>query len=96
MWIKPLSSDGSLSASPAINLDRGDVAFLDKTGVALALSTERDTLLRVSYADQGSWINNLDRFRSWIVGGVWVLVTFALLFLMQRMYRRRVSGTAGE
>jgi hypothetical protein len=24
------------------------------------------------------------------------LVTFALLFLMQRMYRRRVSGTAGE
>jgi hypothetical protein len=52
--------------------------------------------LRVSYADQGSWINNLDRFRSWIVGGVWVLVTFALLFLMQRMYRRRVSGTAGE
>jgi hypothetical protein len=96
LWIKPLSNDGSLSASPAINLDRGDVAFLDKTGVALALSTERDTLLRVSYADQGSWINNLDRFRSWIVGGVWVLVTFALLFLMQRMYRRRVSGTAGE
>jgi hypothetical protein len=96
LWIKPLSSDGSLSASPAINLDHGDVAFLDKTGIALALSTERDTLLRVSYADQGSWINNLDRFRSWIVGGVWVLVTFALVFLMQRMYRRRVSSTAGE
>jgi hypothetical protein len=96
LWIKPLSNDGSLSASPAINLDRGDVAFLDKTGVALALSTERDNLLRVSYADQGSWIANLDRFRSWIVGGTWVMLTFALLFLMQRMYRRRVSGRAGE
>jgi hypothetical protein len=96
LWIRPLSGDGSLSASPAINLDRGDVAFLDKTGIALALSTERDTLLRISYADQGSWMTNLDRFRSWIVGGVWALLTLGLLFVMQRMYRRRVSGTAGE
>jgi Bacterial cellulose synthase subunit len=96
LWIRPLSSDGSLSASPAINLDRGDVAFLDKTGVALALSTERDTLLRVTYPDQGSWAVTLDRFWSWIVGGAWVLATFALLFLMQRIYRRRVSGNASE
>ena len=41
LWIKPLSADGSLPLSPTIGLDRGDVAFLDKTGVALALSTER-------------------------------------------------------
>jgi hypothetical protein len=95
LWIKPLSNDGSLPASPSVNLDRGDVAFLDKAGVALALSTERDTLLRVSYADQGSWLSNLDRFRSWIVGGVWALVTFALLFVLQRIYRRR-NAVAGE
>jgi Bacterial cellulose synthase subunit len=96
LWIRPLSGDGSLTASPAFNLDRGDVAFLDKTGVALALSTERDTLLRVSYANQRSWMTDLDRFRSWIVGGVWVLVTFVLLFLMQRMYRRRISSSVDE
>jgi hypothetical protein len=96
LWIRPLSGDGSLSASSVINLDRGDVAFLDKTGIALALSTERDTLLRISYADHESWMTSLDRFRSWIVGGVWTLLTFGLLFVMQRMYRRRNSGTAGE
>lgn len=96
LWIKPLNGDGSLPASPAVNLDRGDVAFLDRTGVALALSTERDTLLRVSYADQGSWLANLDRFRSWIVGGIWALVTFALLFVLQRFYRRRPGAAAGE
>jgi hypothetical protein len=89
LWIKSLSSDGSLPASPAVSLDRGDVAFLDKTGVALALSTERDTLLRVSYADRGSWLTSLDRFRSWIVGGVWILITFALMIGLQRIYRRR-------
>jgi len=92
LWIKPIAGDGSLPASPAVNLDRGDVAFLDKTGVALALSTERDTLLRVAYADRGSWLTNLDRFRSWIVGGIWVLITFALLFVLQRIYRRRYAA----
>jgi hypothetical protein len=93
--IKPLAADGALPVSPSINLDRGDVAFLDKTGVALALSTERDTLLRVAYVEQGSWLGHLDRFRSWIVGAIWVFITFALLFVLQKMYRRR-QATAGE
>ena len=95
IWIKPLAADGVLPVSPAINLDRGDVAFLDKTGVALALSTERDTLLRVAYVEQGSWLSHLDCFRFWIVAGVWVLITFGLLFVLQRMYRRRTAA-AGE
>ncbi len=91
LWIKPLSSDGSLPAPPAINLDRGDVAFLDNSGVALALSTGRDTLLRVAYADNQSWLGKLDRFRSWIIGGIWAIMTFALLFVLQRNNRRRAA-----
>jgi hypothetical protein len=93
LWIKPLTVDGSLPASPAINLDRGDVAFLDKGGVALALSTERDALLRVSYPDQASWLTNLDRFRPTIVAAIWALITLALLFVLQRIYRRRHATT---
>jgi cellulose synthase operon protein B len=96
LWIKPLAGDGSLPVSPAVYLDRGDVAFLDKTGVALALSTERDTLLRISYPDQGSWLTFLERFRPWIVGGLWVLVTIVVLFGLQRIYRRRRALAAGE
>jgi hypothetical protein len=96
LWIHPLSSDGSLSAAPATMLDRGDVAFLDRSGVALALSTERDTLLRIAYVDQRPWTANLDRFWPWIVGTAWGLATILLLVLTQRMYRRRVSGRAGE
>jgi hypothetical protein len=96
LWIKPLSSDGALPVSPAVFLDRGDVAFLDKTGVALALSTERDTLLRVSYPEQGSWLTFAERFRSWIVGGLWGVITIAILFALQRIYRRRRPAVAGE
>jgi hypothetical protein len=96
LWIKPLSSDGALPISPAVFLDRGDVAFLDKTGVALAMSTERDTLLRISYPEQGSWLTFFERFRSWIVGGVWALITIVVLFALQRMYRRRRPVVAGD
>jgi hypothetical protein len=96
LWIRPLSSDGSLSSAPAINLDRGDVAFLDRNGVALALSTERDTLLRIAYVDQRAWTSYLDRFWPWIVGTAWALATISLLIMVQRLYRRRMSGTAGE
>jgi hypothetical protein len=96
LWIKPLTSDGSLPVSPAVYLDRGNVAFIDKTGVALALSTERDTLLRIAYPDQGSWLTFLERFRSWIVGAVWALLTIVLLFVVRRIYRRRRAVAAGE
>jgi Bacterial cellulose synthase subunit len=96
LWIRPLTSDGSLPATPAVYLDRGDVAFLDKTGVALALSTERDTLLRISYPDQGSWLTLAERFRSWIVGGLWAVLTIVILFVLQRIYRRRRAITIGE
>jgi hypothetical protein len=96
LWIKPLTSDGSLPVSLGVNLDRGDVAFLDKTGIALALSTERDTLLRISYPDQGSWLTAVGRFRSWIVGGLWALATVVLLFALQRVYRRRRVIAAGK
>lgn len=96
LWIRPLSSDGSLPAAPTISLDRGDVAFLDRSGVALALSTYRDTLLRVAYVDQRSWTTDIDRVWPWIVGAIWAVATIALLLLAQRMYRRRASTPAGE
>jgi hypothetical protein len=91
LWIKSLASDGSLPVQDTVNLDRGNVAFLDRNGVALALSTERDTLLRISYAEHGSWLTVFERFRSWILGSFWVFATIVLLFVLQRMYRRRVT-----
>jgi hypothetical protein len=95
MWIKPLAVDGSLPVPPGLRLDRGDVAFVDKTGVALAMSTERDTLVRIAYPDEVSWLTLAERFRSWVIGGLWLLATLVFLVVLQRMFRRR-RGAAGE
>ncbi len=89
LWIKPLAADGATPTPSELRLDHGDVAFIDTNGVALAMSTERDTLVRISYPEQVSWLTIAERFRSWIIAALWLCVTAALLFVLQRMFRRR-------
>jgi len=93
MWIRPLASNGSLPAPLNLRLDRGDVAFVDHTGVALAMSTERDTLIKISYPDQVSWLTIAERFRAWIIGCVWLMVTIVFLLGLQRLLRRRRTAS---
>jgi hypothetical protein len=93
LWIKPLAADGAAPAPSELHLDHGDVAFIDSNGVALAMSTERDTVVRISYPNQVSWLTVAERFRSWIIGGLWLFATAALLFLLQRLFRRRPANT---
>jgi cellulose synthase operon protein B len=93
LWIKPLAADGAAPAPNDLHLDHGDVAFIDGNGVALAMSTERDTVVQISYPDQASWLTVAERFRSWIIGGLWLCATAALLFILQRLFRRRPAPT---
>ena len=95
LWIKSLSADGAAPSPRNLHLDHGDVAFVDANGVALAMSTERDTVVKISYPDQVSWLTVAERFRSWIIGGLWLFATAALLFILQRMLRRRVVPKGG-
>jgi hypothetical protein len=94
LWIKPLSQDQSIPTPTDVRLDHGDVAFVDGNGVALAMSTERDTVVRIAYPDQVSWFTVAERFRSWIIGGLWLFVTAALLLILQRVFRRRPAHSA--
>jgi hypothetical protein len=89
LWIKPLSPQTPAPAPPDLRLDHGDVAFVDRNGVALAMSTERDALVRISYPDQVSWLTIAERFRSWIITGLWLFATAILLVVLQRPFRRR-------
>jgi len=91
LWLKPLSADGAMPAPNDLHLDHGDVAFIDHNGVALAMSTERDTVVRITYPDEVSWLTVAERFRSWIIAGFWLCATVALLFGLQRLLRRRFA-----
>ena len=56
------------------------------------MSSEHDSLVRIAYPDEVSWLSVADRFRSWIVAAFWLLATFGFLFLLQRFFRRRAAG----
>lgn len=89
LWLHPMAADGNLPAPTQFRLDHGDVAFIDGKGVALAMSAERDNVVKISYPDEVSWLTVAERFRSWIIGGFWLLATAILLLGLQRMFRRR-------
>jgi hypothetical protein len=93
LWIKPLSRDGSLPLTADLRMDRGDVAFIDHAGIALAMSTARDTLVQITYPEQVSWFSIAERFRAWIIGGLWLFATVAFLLVLQRLLRRRAAAT---
>jgi hypothetical protein len=87
-----VSADGMAPSPPDLRLDHGDVAFIDPTGVALAMSTERDTVVQVTYPDQVSWLSIAERFRAWIIAGLWLMATAGLLYVLQRTFRRRPAS----
>jgi len=59
------------------------------------MSSERDTLVRITYPDQVSWFQVAERFHPWIIAAIWALITAAFLFGLQRMLRRH-SANAPE
>ena len=95
LWIKTLANDGAGLAPAELHLDHGDVAFIDDDGVALAMSTERDTMVQISYPDQVSWLTVAGRFRSWIIASLWLFATAVLLLVLQRMFRRGPANKSG-
>ncbi|MGA3302191.1 MAG: hypothetical protein ABSC72_02765 [Methylovirgula sp.] len=94
LWVHPLASDGALPSPDVLSLDRGNVAFIDQTGVTLVMSTEHEALARITYPDQISWLSIAEQFRAWIVGGLWLLATIVFLMVLQRALRRRPSPSS--
>lgn len=89
LWIKPLGRDGALPNPAELRIDRGDVAVFDDKGTSLAMSTERDTLVKIAYPDHVSWASVASRFRPWVIGAFWIFGTVLFLFALQQLYRRK-------
>ena len=77
-------------AVPArLQFDRGNVAIIDKTGVAFAASTERDQLAQIAYPEQKSVADIANIYRPWIVGGLWLATSLLLVVALQGVARRK-------
>ncbi|MEC7258375.1 MAG: hypothetical protein VXW58_11195, partial [Pseudomonadota bacterium] len=90
LWLKPGQGAAPVwtEATP-LRLDRGNLALLDEGGLVLATSTQAGGLVEVSYPDATRLADILERYRVWIIGGLWLLLTLVVLGVFQRLYRRR-------
>jgi cellulose synthase operon protein B len=52
-----------------------------------------NSLLDVVYPDQVTFAQIFDRYRPWIVGGFWLILTVLTLMVFQKLYRRRRSSS---
>ncbi|MFG6579626.1 hypothetical protein ACGYK1_09505 [Sulfitobacter sp. 1A13191] len=90
LWLRPGNGPApELAPERPMMLDRGDLALIGQEGVILATATDRSPLVDVVYPDRTSLAQMLAKYRPWIVGAIWVLVTLLVLIVFQRVYRAR-------
>ncbi len=94
LWIRTAAADEDLVPPSQLQLDRGNVAVLDRNGVAFAFSTERDRLIEVVYPDKLSLAEIANAYRPWVVGALWLAFSLLVLVSVHRFYARGRSGKA--
>ena len=94
VWLRP--GDGPqpvLSPQRPLVLDRGDLALVGEQGVQLVTSMDREPLIQVTYPERQSLAQLFAKYRPWVVGALWLLLTIAVLGFFQRIYSRSKSSS---
>ena len=88
LWIRPAAEESEIVAPSKLLLDRGNVAIIDRSGVAFSYSTERDRLVQVLYPERMSLADIANAYRPWVIGGLWLALTLLVAMSMQRFYSK--------
>ena len=94
IWIRP--GEGKVP-EPRLDrpliLDRGNFAILDDRGLVVAASSDRTDLVEVVYPDQVNLSQLLAKYRPWIIGAAWLLITALMIRFLLGLYRSRRAGS---
>lgn len=96
LWLRPGRGPApEPSAQAPLIFNRGDLSLIGQEGVIVSTSTRSTPVLAVSYPDRTSRAQILAKYRPWIVGGIWAVLTLIVLMVFQRIYRHRRNDPAG-
>ena len=86
LWIRPGSDFATLgsSTSPPV-LGYGNVAFLAGDQIDFAFHDERERLIDIRYPEENTISKFLQRYRLWLIGLGWLLVTLGFVYLLRRV-----------
>ena len=68
-----------------LDIDRGDIAFVDSTGLLLWLSSDRDRDAELYLAEVSPFWDWVERYRWWLIA-LFVVVSFGIGLVLLRRY----------
>ena len=93
IWIRP---GAGAAPEPGMDrpliLDRGNFAIIDDKGLVVAASSDRSDLVQVVYPNQVSMAQIFAKYRPWIIGAAWLLITALIIRFLLGLYRSRQAG----
>lgn len=87
VWLAT-SGGAPLATPPLLQLDHGNVAFVSNTGLDFALQTDRDRVVRVLYPGATSWVDVYSRYKYFLIGMLWLLLTGGCVYLVKQLGRQ--------
>ncbi|MXO66070.1 cellulose biosynthesis cyclic di-GMP-binding regulatory protein BcsB [Altericroceibacterium endophyticum] len=88
LWIRPGANFASLNMDQdAETLGLGNVALADEHEIMMAYSTTRDRLVDIRYPDQVQISELLERYRVWLIGLGWLILSAGFVYLLRRSRR---------
>lgn len=94
IWIRPGAGGvPELGMDRPLILDRGNFAIIDDKGLVVAASSDRSDLVQVVYPDRVSMAQLFAKYRPWIIGAAWLLITALIVRFLLSLYRSRQAGS---
>lgn len=93
IWLRPGTAPApSPTRETPLLLDRGNLAFIDESGLIFATSTKRSELVDISYPDRTDITQVVAAYRPWIIGTVWLALTLLVVRSLQTVYHKNRRG----
>lgn len=84
-----------VSADRPLRLAHGAAATLGAAGPRLLSAPEVQPMSQVSFVSSNDWRSLAARYRPWVVGAVWLGLTFLMIAVVRRVYRRKRPADKG-
>lgn len=85
LWIAPTYR--SFPNPEEITLDRGDIAFIDRRGTFLELSSETDTVVEITYPEEETFADIFAQYRYFVLAAIGIIALLIFITVFQSVRR---------
>jgi cellulose synthase operon protein B len=88
LWLRTLG-EGIPASPPGLERSTGDLVFGDQNGVLISLAAGSDSVVGLAYPEHASWADTAARYRVWLFGLLWAVLTIVVIAVTRRMRKNQ-------